>query len=92
MGDAPEAVGSGQLLHLLDQRLQLGAARFWDRQLRRRGTEHEPLHRVRLAVGGELGVLLGRVRALTVETASDVETLGSPSKMLNLNERTLDGT
>jgi hypothetical protein len=92
MGDTPETVGSWQLFHLLDKRLQLGAARYRDRQLRRRGTEHEPLHRVRLAVGGELGVLLGRVRALTVETASDVETLGSPSKMLNLNERTLDGT
>ncbi len=67
-----KAVGSGQLLQLDDQFLQLGAARLGDRQLRRRGTEHEPLHRVRLAVGGELGVLLGRVRALTVEAASDV--------------------
>lgn len=39
MGDAPETVGSWQLFHLLDKRLQLGAAGFWDRQLRRRGTE-----------------------------------------------------
>src|SRR3546814_15345974 len=43
-----------------------------NRQLRRCGTEHEPLHRVGLAVGGELGLLLGRVRPLTVEAASDI--------------------
>ena len=48
VGDAPETVGRGQLLHLLDQFLQLGAAGLGDRQLRRCGTEHEPLHRVRL--------------------------------------------
>jgi hypothetical protein len=72
VGDAPEAVGSGQLLQLLDQFLQLGAARLGDRQLRRCGTEHEPLHRVGLAVGGELGLLLGRVRPLTVEAASGI--------------------
>ena len=33
---------------------------------------NQPLHRVGLAVGGELGLLLGRVRSLTVEAASDI--------------------
>src|SRR3546814_3139007 len=46
VGDAPETIGSGQLLQLVDQLLQLGAARLGNRQLRRCGTEHEPLHRV----------------------------------------------
>ena len=72
MGDAPVAVGRGHLFQLVDQLLQLGALRLGDRQLRRRGTQDEPLHQVRLAVGGERGAFLGRVRAQAVEAASGV--------------------
>ena len=72
VGDAPEAIGCGQLLQLMDQFLQLGALRRGDRQLGRRGAQDEPLHRVRLAAGGELGAFLGRVRAQAVETASRI--------------------